>query len=54
MRGEDVDEQNQTIKPTRVRNQGQRSIAQSQEQNSIDIDSKKKNFITVENNAYSG
>jgi hypothetical protein len=47
MRGEDVDEQNQTIKPSRVRNQGQRSIAQSLEQDSIEIDSKQKNFITV-------
>ena len=47
MRGEDPDEQNQTITPSKVRNQGQRSIAHSLEKNSIEIDSKQKNFITV-------
>ena len=47
MRGEDVDEQNQTIKPSRVRNQGQRTIAHSLEQDSIEINPKQKNFITV-------
>jgi len=38
MRGEDPEEQNQKITPSKVRNQGQRSIAHSLEQNSIEID----------------
>lgn len=38
MRGEDPDEQNKKITPLKVRNQGQRSIAHSLEQNSIEID----------------
>ena len=54
MRGEDPDEQNKKITPLKVRNQGQRSITQSGKQSSIEIDTKQKNFITVENNVYRG